>query len=52
MRKIKRANRGIRKYYVVGTICIAMFFTLGIGYAVLSQQFKLQVEMEREHSHI
>ena len=41
MRKIKRANRGIRKYYVVGTICIAMFFTLGIGYAALSQQLDI-----------
>ena len=41
MRKLNRINKTKRKYYVVGTICIAMFFMMGIGYAILSQQLDI-----------
>ena len=43
MRKVerKRTNPEIRKYYLVGSLCIAMFLMLGIGYAVLSQQLDI-----------
>ena len=40
MRKVerKRTNPEVRKYYLVGSLCVAIFLMLGIGYAVLSQQ--------------
>ncbi len=43
MRKVerKRNNPDIKKYYLVGSLCIAMFLMLGIGYAVLSQQLDI-----------
>ena len=43
MRKVerKRNNPEIKKYYLVGSLCIAMFLMLGIGYAVLSQQLDI-----------
>ena len=43
MRKVerKRTNPEIRKYYLVGSLCIAIFLMLGIGYAVLSQQLDI-----------
>ena len=43
MRKVekKRTNPEVRKYYLVGSLCIAIFLMLGIGYAVLSQQLDI-----------
>ena len=43
MRKIerKRMNSEHKKYFLVGSLCIAMFLMLGIGYAVLSQQLDI-----------
>ena len=43
MRKVerKRNNPEVRKYYLVGSLCIAIFLMLGIGYAVLSQQLDI-----------
>ena len=43
MRKVerKRTNPEVRKYYLVGSLCITMFLMLGIGYAVLSQQLDI-----------
>ncbi len=43
MRKVekKRTNPEARKYYLVGSLCIAIFLMLGIGYAVLSQQLDI-----------
>ena len=43
MRKVerKRMNREHKKYFLVGSLCIAIFFMLGIGYAVLSQQLDI-----------
>ena len=43
MRKIerKRMNPEHKKYFLVGSLCIAMFLMLGIGYAVLSQQLDI-----------
>ena len=38
MRRVerKRMNPEQRKYFLVGSLCIAIFLMLGIGYAVLS----------------
>ena len=43
MRKVerKRMNSEQRKYFLVGSLCIAIFLMLGIGYAVLSQQLDI-----------
>lgn len=43
MRKVerKRMNREHKKYFSIGSLCIAIFFMLGIGYAVLSQQLDI-----------
>ena len=43
MRKVerKRMNSEHKKYFLVGSLCIAMFLMLGIGYAVLSQQLDI-----------
>ena len=43
MRKVerKRMNPEQRKYFLVGSLCIAIFLMLGIGYAVLSQQLDI-----------
>ena len=43
MRQIKntRMNREHKKYFLVGSLCIAIFLMLGIGYAVLSQQLDI-----------
>ncbi len=43
MRKLerKRMNSEQRKYFLVGSLCIAIFLMLGIGYAVLSQQLDI-----------
>ena len=43
MRKVerKRMNPEHKKYFLVGSLCIAMFLMLGIGYAVLSQQLDI-----------
>lgn len=43
MRKVerKRMNREHKKYFLIGSLCIAIFFMLGIGYAVLSQQLDI-----------
>ncbi len=43
MRKIerKRMNSEHKKYFLVGSLCLAMFLMLGIGYAVLSQQLDI-----------
>ena len=43
MRQIKntRMNRENKKYFLVGSLCIAIFLMLGIGYAVLSQQLDI-----------
>ena len=43
MRKVerKRTNPEVRKYYLVGSLCVAIFLMLGIGYAVLSQQLDI-----------
>ena len=34
-------NREHKKYFLVGSLCIAIFLMLGIGYAVLSQQLDI-----------
>ena len=43
MRKVerKRMNPEHKKYFLVGSLCIAIFLMLGIGYAVLSQQLDI-----------
>ena len=43
MRKVerKRMNPEHKKYFLVGSLCIATFLMLGIGYAVLSQQLDI-----------
>ena len=43
MRKVerKRTNPEHKKYFLVGSLCIAIFLMLGIGYAVLSQQLDI-----------
>ena len=43
MRKVerKRMNSEHKKYFLVGSLCIAIFLMLGIGYAVLSQQLDI-----------
>ncbi len=43
MRRVerKRMNPEQRKYFLVGSLCIAIFLMLGIGYAVLSQQLDI-----------
>ena len=43
MRKVerKRMSREHKKYFLVGSLCIAIFLMLGIGYAVLSQQLDI-----------
>ena len=43
MRKVerKRMNPEHKKYFFVGSLCIAIFLMLGIGYAVLSQQLDI-----------
>ena len=43
MRKVerKRMNREHKKYFLIGSLCIAIFFMLEIGYAVLSQQLDI-----------
>ena len=43
MRKVerKRMNSEHKKYFLVGSLCIAIFLMLGIGYAVLSQQLEI-----------
>ena len=44
MRKVERkgTNLEYKKYYLVGSLCIALFLMLGIGYAVLSQQLDIK----------
>ena len=43
MRKVerKRMNPEHKKYFLIGSLCIAIFLMLGIGYAVLSQQLDI-----------
>ena len=43
MRKVerKRMNPEHKKYFLVGSLCIAIFLMLGVGYAVLSQQLDI-----------
>ena len=43
MRKVerKRMNSEHKKYFLVGSLCIAIFLMLGIGYAILSQQLDI-----------
>ena len=44
MRKVerKRMNSEHKKYFLVGSLCIAIFLMLGIGYAILSQQLEIE----------
>ena len=37
----KRMNSEHKKYLFVGSLCIAIFLMLGIGYAILSQQLDI-----------
>ena len=38
---MKRSHKVKAQHFLIGTICIAAFFMLGIGYAVLSQQLDI-----------